>query len=471
MNCVCGVFGVYAPGQPVSHLTYHGLYALQHRGQESAGMAVADGTDLTIVRDMGLVSHVFDDRTLAALSGRAAIGHARYSTTGSSTWRNAQPVYRDIDHHQFALAHNGNLTNTETLADVAGMLPGIITSDSDLMAELLAQHMTATGVDVVDALRAVLPTLEGAYSLALIDDERIIGARDPHGFRPLCLGRMASGWVLASETPALDILGAEFVRELEPGELVVIDGDGPRTLAPFTDDRIRPHLCLFEFVYFARPDATLYGASVAEARTRMGERLAAQAPLAPDRHRPERPAMVMPVPESGVPAAQGFARASGIPYGDGLVKNRYIGRTFIAPSQELRDRTVRLKLNPLRAAIAGKRLVVVDDSIVRGTTTRAVVTMLRDAGAAEVHLRIMSPPYRWPCFFGMDTAERDELLAARLSEDEIAAYVGADSLAYLTLDRLVAATGAPGAAFCDACLTGDYPVPVPLTLTKTVLEQ
>ena len=470
MNEVCGVFGVYAPGQPVSHLTYLGLYALQHRGQESAGMAVADGTDLTIVRDMGLVSNVFDDRALAALPGRAAIGHVRYSTTGSSTWRNAQPVYRDVDRHQFALAHNGNVTNTEALADDAGMLPGIVTSDSDLMAELLAQRMTVTGADVVEALRAVLPMLEGAYSLALIDDERIIGARDPDGFRPLCLGRLPSGWVLASETPALDIVGAEFVRELEPGEIVVIDADGPRSIGPFPDERIRPHLCLFEFVYFARPDAQLYGASVAEARTRMGELLAAQAPLAPDPHDPSRPAMVMPVPESGVPAAQGFARASGIPYGDGLVKNRYIGRTFIAPSQELRARSVRLKLNPLRAAIAGQRLVVVDDSIVRGTTTRAVVTMLREAGAAEVHLRIMSPPYRWPCFFGMDTADRDELLAARLSEDEIAAYVGADSLAYLTLDRLVAATGAPGAGFCTACLTGDYPVPVPLTLTKTVLE-
>ncbi|HKA03613.1 MAG TPA: amidophosphoribosyltransferase, partial [Acidimicrobiales bacterium] len=432
---------------------------------------VADGADLTIVRDMGLVSQVFDDRTLAALSGSAAIGHARYSTTGSSNWRNSQPVYRDVDHHQFALAHNGNLTNTEALADAAGMLPGIVTSDSDLMAELLAQHMTATGADVVDALRAVLPTLEGAYSLAVIDDERIIGARDPEGFRPLCLGRLASGWVFASETPALDIVDAEFVRELEPGEIVVIDGDGPRTVSPFADERIRPHLCLFEFVYFARPDAQLYGASVAEARVRMGEQLAEQAPLAADHHRPARPAMVMPVPESGVPAAQGFARASGIPYGDGLVKNRYIGRTFIAPSQQLRARSVRLKLNPLRAAIAGKRLVVVDDSIVRGTTTRAVVAMLREAGAAEVHLRIMSPPYRWPCFFGMDTADRDELLAARLSVDEIAAYVGADSLAYLTLDRLVAATGAPGAGFCTACLTGEYPVPVPLTLTKTVLER
>jgi amidophosphoribosyltransferase len=472
MAGMCGVFGVFAPSKPVAHLTYLGLYALQHRGQESAGMAVADeGATLTVVKDMGLVSNVFDDRTLAALSGSHAIGHCRYSTTGSSTWRNAQPVYRDVGHHQFALAHNGNLTNTEALADNAGMLPGLATSDTDLVAELLAQHMTATGSDLVDALAAVLPTLEGAYSLVLVDDGQIVGARDPAGFRPLCLGRLDDGWVLASETPALDIVGAEMVRELEPGEIVAIDGNGPRTVRVVPPEEVEPRLCLFEFVYFARPDAQLYGSNVAAARTRMGELLAEQAPLAPDHERPERPALVMPVPESGVPAAQGYARASGIPYGDGLVKNRYIGRTFIAPSQELRARSVRLKLNPLRAAIAGRRLVVVDDSIVRGTTTRAVVMMLREAGAAEVHLRIMSPPYRWPCFYGMDTADRDDLLASRLSEDEICAYVGADSLAYLSLDRLVASTGAPGAGFCDACLTGNYPVPVPLTLTKTVLER
>jgi len=472
MAGMCGVFGVFAPSQPVAHLTYLGLYALQHRGQESAGMAVADeGASLTVVKDMGLVPNVFDDRTLAALSGSHAIGHCRYSTTGSSTWRNAQPVYRDVGHHQFALGHNGNLTNTEALADAAGMLPGLATSDTDLVAELLAQHMTATGSDLVEALAAVLPSLEGAYSFVLVDDGQIIGARDPAGFRPLCLGRLPDGWVLASETPALDIVGAEMVRELEPGEIVAIDGNGPRTVRVVPPGDTDPRLCLFEFVYFARPDAQLYGSNVAAARVRMGELLAVQAPLAPDHELPERPALVMPVPESGVPAAQGYARASGIPYGDGLVKNRYIGRTFIAPSQELRARSVRLKLNPLRAAIAGRRLVVVDDSIVRGTTTRAVVAMLREAGAAEVHLRIMSPPYRWPCFYGMDTAERDELLASRLTEDEICAYVGADSLAYLSLDGLVRATGATGAGFCDACLTGNYPVPVPLTLTKSVLER
>ncbi len=467
----CGVFGVYAPGKPVSHLTYLGLYALQHRGQESAGMAVSDGSTLMIVKDMGLVAHVFDDRSLAGLHGHWAIGHTRYSTTGSSTWRNAQPVYREGGHHEFALGHNGNLVNTEALTEEAGMLLGTVTSDSDLVAELLARHMGTHDCSLDDALGAVLPTLRGAFSLVLIDEQGIIGARDPNGFRPLCLGRLdAGGWVLASETPALDIAGAHFVRELEPGEVVRIDAEGVRSFRPFPDEAINPTLCLFEFVYFARPDADLYGRSVAAARVRMGEQLALQAPLAADTMVPARPAMVMPVPESGIPAAQGFARQSGIPYGDGLVKNRYIGRTFIAPSQEMRALGVRMKLNPLRENIAGKRLVVTDDSIVRGTTTRAVVAMLREAGAAEVHLRIMSPPYRWPCFYGMDTGNKGELLAANLTVEEIRQYVGADSLAYLQLDRLLTATGAVGAGFCDACLTGNYPIDVPLTLTRHVLD-
>jgi amidophosphoribosyltransferase len=463
----CGVFGVYAPGQPVAHLTYLGLYALQHRGQESAGIAVADGQSITVVKDMGLVPNVFNERTLGGLPGHFAIGHTRYSTTGASTWRNAQPVFREAGGVHFALGHNGNLTNTAELADAAGMLPGTIGSDSDLIAELLAQAIVEQGTDLAGALVAVLPRLAGAFSLVLIDQGRVIAVRDPNGFRPLCLGRMDGGWVVASESPALDIVGAHLVRELEPGEMTVVDVTGPRSLHPFPAERIHPTLCAFEFVYFARPDAELYGRSVAAARVRMGEQLAEQAPIPADRFAPERPTMVMPVPESGVPAAQGFARVSGIPYGDGLVKNRYIGRTFIAPSQELRSRGVRLKLNPLRENIAGKRLVVVDDSIVRGTTTRAVVAMLRQSGAAEVHLRIMSPPYRWPCFYGMDTGDRGELLAANLTVEEIRDYVGADSLAYLTLDRLLLATGAPGAGFCSACLTGEYPVAVPVELAGT----
>jgi len=463
----CGVFGVYGPGQPVSHLTYLGLFALQHRGQEAAGMAVSDGDSITVVKEQGLVSNAFDDRTLAALNGHLAIGHTRYSTTGSSTWRNAQPVYRSVSDSGFALGHNGNLTNTEALAQHAGMLPGTVSSDSDLVAELLAAELASRdelsdGRQLERALLKVLPTLEGAFSLVLCDEAHIIGVRDPHGFRPLCLGRLDRGWVLASETPALDIIGAHFVRELDPGEMLVVDATGTRSLRPFAPESIDPKLCLFEFVYFARPDSRLYGRSIHQARIRMGEELARQAPVEAD--------MVMGVPESGIPAAEGYARKSGIPYGQGLVKNRYIGRTFIAPSQGMRDVGVRMKLNPLRENIAGKRLVVVDDSIVRGTTQKQLVRMLREAGAAQVHLRITSPPYKWPCFYGMDTGDRGELLAAGLTVDEIRDYVDADSLAYLDLDRLIHATGATGAGFCTACLTGEYPVEVPLTLRKDVLE-
>jgi amidophosphoribosyltransferase len=456
----CGVFGVYAPGQPVAHLTYLGLYALQHRGQESAGMAVSDGETIFIDKDMGLVSNVFNDRRLAALSGDLAIGHTRYSTTGSSTWRNAQPVYRSIGDVQFALAHNGNLVNTSALAEEAGMLPGTVASDSDLVAELLSHDLE--GKDLPQVLLEHLPRFKGAFSFVLMDEHQLIGVRDPNGFRPLCLGKLDVGWVLASESPALDTIGAHFVREIEPGEMVVIDADGCRSMRPYEPEEIEPKLCVFEFVYFARPDSRLYGQSVHKARQRMGEQLAEQAPVQAD--------LVVPVPESGVPAAQGFARASGIPYGDGFVKNRYIGRTFIAPSQALRAKAVQMKLNPLPENVSGQRLVVVDDSIVRGTTSREMVRMLRQAGATEVHLRIMSPPYKWPCYFGMDTGDRSELLAANLEIGEIRDFLGVDSLAYLSLDRLFESTGALNAGFCAACLTGDYPVDVPVDLRKDVLE-
>lgn len=458
----CGVFGVYAPGKPVSHLCYLGLFALQHRGQESAGIAASDGQDITVVKDMGLVSAVFDDRTLAVLDGHLAVGHTRYSTTGSSKWQNAQPIFRDTGRTRFALGHNGNLTNTEALAREAGMFDGIVTSDTDVVAELLAQELPGHEHDIEAALAAVLPRLEGAFSLVLCDTDRVLGVRDPNGFRPLCLGKLDGGWVLASESPALDIVGAAFVRELDPGEMVVIDKDGVRSFRPFDEDRIDPRLCLFEFVYFARPDSVLYGQSVHQARVRMGEQLAEQAPVDAD--------LVMGVPESGIPAAEGFSRRSGTPFGHGLVKNRYIGRTFISPSQEMRALGVRMKLNPLRENIAGKRLVVVDDSIVRGTTTRAMVAMLREAGAAEIHMRISSPPYKWPCFYGMDTGSRGELLAANMDVAEIQAYLNVDSLAYLHLDRLVSATGASTAGFCTACLTGEYPVEIPVALGKAVLE-
>ncbi len=469
----CGVFGVYAPGQPVAHLTYLGLYALQHRGQESAGIASSDGQTITVVKDMGLVTQVFDERRLAPLDGHLAIGHNRYSTTGSSTWRNAQPIYRSVGDAGFTLGHNGNLTNTARLAEGLGMLPGLAqpasaavdsTTDSALIAELVAHEYPSEprsdGRDLEGALERVLLRLEGGFSLVLMDDAHLIGVRDRHGFWPLVLGRVEGGWVLASETAALDIVGAHVVREIEPGEMIVIDASGVREYR-FAEPS--PHLCLFEFVYFARPDTNLYGRSVHAARRRMGEELARQAPVDAD--------MVMPVPESGIPAAQGYAHASGIPYGDGLVKNRYVGRTFIEPSQRLRAGGVRLKLNPLPENIRGKRLVVVDDSIVRGTTTRQVVAMLREAGAAEVHFRVSSPPYRWPCYYGMDTGRRSELLAADLSVGEIADFLKVDSLAYLELDRLKTATGAPPDAFCTACLSGDYPVPIPEALdAKHVLE-
>ena len=451
----CGVFGVYAPGQPVAHLAYLGLYALQHRGQESAGMAVSDGDVITVVKDMGLVSNVFDDRTLSSLDGHLAVGHTRYSTTGSSSWRNAQPVYRDTGECQFALGHNGNLTNTAALAEGAGMLPGTVASDSDLVAELLSsalhrQGPRSDGRELEHVLVEVLPQLQGAFSFVLMDEGHLIGVRDPQGFRPLCLGKLDRGWVLASETAALDVVGAHVVRQLDPGEMVVVDASGPRSLRPFPDDRVDPRLCLFEFVYFARPDTRLYNQSVHQARIRIGEQLAEQAPVEAD--------MVMGVPESGVPAAEGFARRSGIPFGQGVVKNRYIARSFIAPSQELRARAVRMKFNPLRENVAGKRLVVVDDSIVRGNTTRQIVKMLRDAGAAEVHMRITAPPIRHPCHYGVDMSTREEMVAHERTVPEIAAELHCDSLAYLSLDGVYEAIRSGRETHCDACFTGEYPL-------------
>jgi len=469
----CGVFGVYAPGRSVAHLTFDGLYALQHRGQESAGMAVSDGDVITVLKDMGLVTTVFDERKLSGLRGHMAVGHTRYSTAGSSDWMHAQPVYRAVGRAGFALGHNGNLTNTAELGEAAGMLPGLVSSDSDLVAELLGQAFppdlpertrAEVGDDLEHALLKVLPSVEGAFSFVLLDSDRLIGVRDPNGFRPLCLGRLDAtdefeqGWVLASESPALDVIGATFIRELEPGEMVVIDGKEVRSERPFPVERLNPKLCIFEFVYFARPDTRLHGKEVHGTRRRMGELLAAQAPVDAD--------LVMGVPDSGVPAAEGYARRSGVPYGQGLVKNRYIGRTFIDPDQKARANGVRRKLNPLRENIAGKRLVVVDDSIVRGTTTRALVEMLRDAGAAEVHLRISSPPFRWPCFYGIDTPNRADLLAAQKTLPEIERFLDVDSLAYLNLENLKAAIDAPGAGFCDACLTGRYPVAVPVALRR-----
>jgi len=441
-------------------------------------MAVSDGETITVVKDMGLVTKVFDERTLSGLPGHLGIGHTRYSTHGSSDWKAAQPVYRSAGRAGFALGHNGNLTNTDELVARAGMLPGMAVTDSDVVAELLAraQHVdaevraearTPTTPRLGAALRQVLPALDGAFSLVLMDEARLYGVRDPHGFRPLCLGRLGSperpeGWALASESPALDVIGAAFVREIEPGELVTIEAQGPdgvHSESLHDGERVDPHLCIFELVYFARPDSRLYGREVHGARRRMGELLAERVPVDAD--------LVMGVPDSGVPAAEGYARASGIPYGQGLVKNRYIGRTFIDPVPDARRDAVRRKLNPLRENIAGKRLVVVDDSIVRGTTTRSIVKMLRDAGAKEVHLRISSPPFRWPCFYGIDTPTRAQLLAASLTMSEIEQFLDVDSLAYIGLDELKEAIGAGRSGWCDACLTGHYPTKVPVDLAGT----
>ncbi|HET7357153.1 MAG TPA: amidophosphoribosyltransferase [Nocardioidaceae bacterium] len=412
----CGVFGVWAPGEDVAKLTYYGLYALQHRGQESAGIAVGNGRQILVFKDMGLVSQVFDEATLESLKGHVAIGHARYSTTGASTWHNAQPTFRPTATGSLALAHNGNLTNTHELVErVQGLAPlnGELdlpmrnqenaTNDTSLVTALLAHHPDTS---LEENAAAVLPTIRGAFSFVWMDEHTLYAARDPQGIRPLVLGRLERGWVVASETAALDIVGASFIREVEPGELVAVDEDGLRSR---TFAEPAPKHCLFEFVYLARPDTMMSDQRVHSVRVEIGRRLAREYPTDAD--------LVIPVPESGTPAAIGYAEESGIPYGSGLVKNSYVGRTFIQPSQTIRQLGIRLKLNPLRDVIEGKRLVVVDDSIVRGNTQRALVRMLREAGAVEVHVRIASPPVKWPCFYGIDFASRAELIANGLDVD------------------------------------------------------
>jgi len=452
------VFGVWAPHEDVAKLAYFGLYALQHRGQESAGIAVSDGSRIVVHKEMGLVAQVFDEPALTALRGHIAVGHCRYSTTGASVWANAQPTFRSTGKVSLALGHNGNLINTRELATLLGETsPGSTgieaTSDTDILTALfLSEHAGAAeaqGSPVENAAAAVLPRAKGAYSLVFMDEQTLYAARDPQGFRPLVLGRLATGWVVASETAALDIVGARFVREIEPGELVCIDGRGVRSrrFAP-----ARPSGCLFEYVYLARPDTAISGVGVHATRVEVGRRLAAEHPAEAD--------LVIPVPESGTPAAIGFAEASGIPFGQGLVKNSYVGRTFIQPSQTIRERGIKLKLNPLRDVIAGRRLVVVDDTIVRGTTQRALVAMLREAGARAVHVRVAAPPVRWPCFYGIDFATRAELIAGQLSPEEICASIGADSLGYVSLAGLIEATTLPENRLCRACFDGQYPVPV-----------
>jgi len=488
---MCGVVGVQAPGQDAASLAALGIFALQHRGQESAGVAASDGEGVMVHKDLGLVAQVLDERRMGALRGDLAIAHCRYSTTGSTLWENSQPTLRLGPRRTVAMGHNGNLVNTrellEGLRGGRGRLVG--TTDTEVLTALLADE---PGTDLVDALERVLPRVRGAYSLVVMDEGRVIGVRDPHGFRPLALGRLpqepvmaerastedtasvplwgtepsrsatARGWVLASETAALDALGAEYVRDVEPGEMVVLgEPGGPRSVrfAAATE-----RLCVFELIYFARPDSYLLGRNLYEVRRRMGEVLAREAPVDAD--------LVMPVPDTGAPAAAGFAEASGLPYRDGMVKNRYAGRTFIQPSQSMRQRGVNMKLSVLREQVRGRRLVVVDDSIVRGTTTRQIVQLLRRAGAAEVHLRISAPPIFHPCFYGIDTSIETELIASRMDVEGIRTFVGADSLAYLSIGGVLDAVDLPRERFCFACFDGRYPVPVPYDVAshKFVLE-
>ena len=455
---MCGVFGIYAPDRDVARVTYFGLFALQHRGQESAGIAVSDRGRLTVLRDMGLVTQVFDEQKLRGLHGEVAIGHTRYSTTGSTQWANAQPLIQRGPGRTVALGHNGNLVNAAELrAELAADgVPLRTTSDTEVIAALIANDPAPLDQAVANAVAR----LEGAFSVVALSEGKLIGFRDRHGFRPLCLGRADGDWILASETCALDLVGAELEREIGPGELVVIDGEGARAhqaVAPAEHGA----LCIFEFFYLARPDTRLAGVEVHGARVRMGERLAAEAPADAD--------LVLPIPDSGTPAAIGFSRASGIPFSEGLIKNRYVGRTFIEPDQGLREQGVKLKFNPL-AEVAGKRVVAVDDSIVRGNTTRKIVRMLFEAGAAEVHVRVSAPPVIGQCFYGIDFADEDELIAASRSVEEVREHIGATSLAYLSLEGLEASTRRPPSELCRACLTRDYPTDVPREAAKLRFE-
>jgi amidophosphoribosyltransferase len=455
----CGVFGVYAPGEQVGRLIYFGLHALQHRGQESAGIAVADGHSLTLRKELGLVPQAFKESDLATLDGHLGVGHTRYSTTGSSTsWENAQPMLSSIGPNTIALAHNGNLVNTMELRDRmrASGVRFRSTTDSEVMVSLV-DHFTQQHDSIRGGIRETMKLIAGAYSVVMMTEDAVYAFRDPSGVRPLSLGRLGdSGWVVSSETCGLDIVGAVFVRDVRPGELIKLSAAGLESEQAVPERR--PALCIFEFVYFARPDSIMYDCSLYQARESMGAAIAGGAPVEAD--------LVIGVPDTGVPGAVGYARASGIPFGEGLVKNRYIGRTFISPSQTLRQQGIRLKLNPLRHALEGKRVIVVDDSIVRGNTTRKLVALLRETGVAEVHMRITSPPVRWPCFYGIDTDTQEQLIASSKSVEEVREFIGADSLAYLSVEDMVASTGRTHGEYCLACFTGEYPIDIPETVRR-----
>jgi len=458
MHESCGVFGVYAPGINVAQTTFFALFALQHRGQESAGIAVSDSNEIKVHTCMGLVSQAFTETDLALLQGYVAIGHNRYSTTGSSRPVNAQPIVAKSDALTIAIAHNGNIVNAKPLRDELQQRGYHFhtTSDSEVIANMI---LASPGQTWQEKIEYAMPRLQGAYSLAILTRDKLVAVRDPLGVRPLCLGAIDSGWCVASESCALDHIGARFIREIEPGEILIIDGNGVQSFRKETDKRA---LCIFEYIYFARPDSVIAGKLLYPAREAMGRILSEEYPVDAD--------LVMGVPDSATAAGIGYSHASGIPYCEGLLKNRYVGRTFIEPEQRIRELGVQLKFNPLSRVIDGKRLVVVDDSIVRGTTTPRVVNLLRKAGAKEVHLRICAPPIRYPCFFGVDMATRWELIAARKTIPEIREHLGADSLGYLSLDGLIRAVGLPREIFCLACFTGEYPIPVQMEMDKLALE-
>lgn len=458
MREACGVFGVYAPDEDIARLTFFALFALQHRGQESAGIATTNGKKLQVYAEMGLVSQVFSEASLANLEGHIAIGHNRYSTTGSSQECNVQPIIVGKGAEAIAVAHNGNVINAKLLQEELSDQGFTFRTSTD--TEVIANLILASPEKKwVDKIRHAAHRLQGAYSMTVMTVNTLFGVRDPLGVRPLCLGTMNGGWVIASETCALDHIGANFLREIEPGEILVINGNGPQN---YLEETGRRALCVFEYIYFARPDSVINGRLLYQARQAMGEILAEEHPVAAD--------LVMGVPDSATAAAIGYSRYSQIPLCEGLLKNRYVGRTFIEPDQRIRDLGVKLKFNPLPQVLDGKRVVVVDDSIVRGTTTPQVMKMLRKAGAREVHMRVCAPPIRYPCFFGVDMATRWELIAAQKSIPEIREFIAADSLGYMSVPGLIKAIALPRKIFCLACFTGDYPIPVQLEMDKLALE-
>src|SRR4030043_951051 len=450
INEKCGIFGIYAPGKKVADIIFYGLQALQHRGQESAGIAVSDGDNILIFKDLGLVSQVFNEQNIAPLQGHIGIGHTRYSTSGMNIWKNSQPLYRMFKNESFAIAHNGNLIDLRGIRDEQ-IKKGIrfeTSADTEVIESLIE---SSEKENIEDAIKEAIRRVKVSYSLLILTRDKVFGIRDPHGFRPLVLGKLEGDYVIASETCARDIIDAEFIREIDPGEIVVLDKDGIRSQMMLPVGRIS--MCVFELIYFARPDSYLHNKNMFEVRHKLGQELAKESPADVD--------IVISVPDSGTPAAIGYSAESKIPYVEGFIKNRYVGRTFIQPKQETRDISVKLKLNPLKDVIRGKRLVVVDDSIVRGTTSKKIVKMLYNAGAREVHLRITCPPLLYPCYYGVDMAQRNEFIANHKTLENIREFLKVDSLKYLSMNGLVKAIGESKEKFCFACFNGEYPVNIP----------